>query len=100
MSLGNPHAVFFVDDIKTTELRQTGASLNLETDVFPQGVNVGFCVIGDKALRLRVYERGVGETKSCGSGATAAAVVAIKNKGLPNPVSVAMSEGGVTLRLG
>ena len=93
LSLGNPHAVFFVDDIKTTELRQTGASLNLETDVFPQGVNVGFCVIGDKALRLRVYERGVGETKSCGSGATAAAVVAIKNKGLPNPVSVAMSGG-------
>ena len=45
LSLGNPHAVFFVDDIKTTELRQTGASLNLETDVFPQGVNVGFCVI-------------------------------------------------------
>ena len=52
-----------------------------------------FVLLVDKALRLRVYERGVGETKSCGSGATAAAVVAIKNKGLPNPVSVAMSGG-------
>jgi len=76
LSMGNPHAVILVDDLDTAPVRTLGPRLQTQA-IFPQQANVGFMQIVDRdTLRLRVYERGAGETLACGSGACAAAVVA------------------------
>lgn len=75
VGLGNPHAVVMVRDISHTEVERIGAGLG-QYSAFPEGVNVGFCQRQDNnSLALRVFERGVGETLACGSGACAAASV-------------------------
>jgi len=75
VSMGNPHCVLTVEDITTVDVDKIGRALTAH-NLFPEGVNVGFMqVIGDDEIRLRVYERGVGETLACGSGACASAVV-------------------------
>ena len=75
VSLGNPHAVCFITDIKNQPLAIWGEKLQLSA-LFPEGVNLGLAeVISDKKILLRVFERGVGETKACGSGACAAVVI-------------------------
>ena len=72
---GNPHAVSFVDDLDQLSLALPPRWE--PEDAFPQGVNVEFvCWLGPRHLKLRVYERGVGETRSCGTGAVAAAAAA------------------------
>ncbi len=74
VSMGNPHAVIVVDDINTAPVEAIGAALQANAS-FPQSVNVGFMQIHDKDnISLRVYERGVGETQACGTGACAAVV--------------------------
>jgi len=74
VSMGNPHAVLLVNDVETTEVERIGKILQNDQH-FPNSVNVGFMQILDpKQVKLRVYERGVGETKACGSGACAAVV--------------------------
>ncbi len=74
VGMGNPHAVTFVEDISQAPVDRLGAEIE-QHPRFPQGVNVGFCQVVDrKFLRLRVFERGVGETRACGSGACAAVV--------------------------
>ena len=74
VSMGNPHAVFRVDSILDAPLERWGKAVQA-AQVFPEGVNVGFAEVLDRGnIRLRVYERGVGETLACGSGACAAAV--------------------------
>ena len=76
VSMGNPHAVLFVDDDAAAEVDRIGAAVQAHP-AFPESVNVGFCQIVDPGfLRLRVYERAVGETRACGSGACAAVVAA------------------------
>jgi diaminopimelate epimerase len=86
LSLGNPHAVLFVDDPPVGELpggdlasapvATLGAALESHA-AFPERVNVGFCSVRDRGhLALRVFERGAGETRACGSGACAAVVAA------------------------
>ncbi|MDT0498795.1 diaminopimelate epimerase [Algiphilus sp. W345] len=76
LSMGNPHAVILVDDLDTAPVRTLGPRLQTQA-IFPQQANVGFMQIVDRdTLRLRVYERGAGETLACGSGACAAAVIA------------------------
>ena len=76
VSMGNPHAVLFVDDILNAPVQSLGARLT-QHPAFPQGTNVGFCQVIDRQfVRLRVYERGVGETQACGTGACAAVVAA------------------------
>ena len=76
VSLGNPHAVVFVTDVDTADVAGIGAALQRH-DRFPRQVNVGFLQVVDGASgRLRVYERGAGETRACGSGAGAAMVAA------------------------
>lgn len=73
VSMGNPHAVIFVDNIHHAPVATLGAELTSHKE-FPQGANIGFCQVIDQGfVRLRVYERGVGETQACGSGACAAA---------------------------
>ncbi len=74
ISMGNPHAVLFVDNVQQADVAGIGAKLTRHPR-FPEGVNVGFCQVVDSSfVRLRVFERGVGETLACGSGACAAMV--------------------------
>ncbi|MFM6988242.1 MAG: diaminopimelate epimerase [Arenimonas sp.] len=74
VSMGNPHAVFLVDSAQDAPVAHWGQALQA-AHVFPEGVNVGFAERVDAGnIRLRVFERGVGETLACGSGACAAAV--------------------------
>ena len=75
VSMGNPHAVLTVANVDELEIEQLGPAIQSLAD-FPAGVNVGFMQIqAREQIRLRVYERGVGETLACGSGACAAVVV-------------------------
>lgn len=75
VSMGNPHAVIEVADLDVADVAGLGPALQARPE-FPEGVNVGFAqVLANDRVRLRVYERGAGETLACGSGACAAAVV-------------------------
>jgi diaminopimelate epimerase len=81
VSMGNPHAVLLVDDVTRAAVERLGPLIGHD-EHFPQRVNVGFMEILDRAhIRLRVFERGAGETLACGSGACAA-VVAGRQRGL------------------
>jgi len=81
VSMGNPHAVLVVEDVDAAPVHRLGARLERDPS-FPAGVNVGFAEVRvDDRLRLRVWERGVGETAACGTGACAA-VVALQRLGL------------------
>ena len=76
VSMGNPHGVMFMDDIFNVDVDTIGARLTSHA-AFPARANIGFCQIIDRQfMRLRVFERGVGETRACGSGACAAVVAA------------------------
>ncbi len=78
VSVGNPHAVILCDDAEAVELEALGAALN-ESPEFPGGVNVEFVsVLGENALRMRVFERGSGVTLACGTGACAVSAAAVK----------------------
>jgi diaminopimelate epimerase len=81
VSIGNPHAVLRVTDIESAPVERLGRALQADAR-FPQAVNVGFMQVLDaQHIRLRVYERGVGETLACGTGACAAVAVG-RNLGL------------------
>ncbi len=74
VSMGNPHAVIKVEDIDSAAVKEIGKALGSHPD-FPEGVNVGFMQVVDRStLKLRVFERGTGETLACGTGACAAVV--------------------------
>ncbi|MEO6714523.1 MAG: diaminopimelate epimerase [Mycobacteriales bacterium] len=73
VSMGNPHAVLFVDDVPGSPVRELGPRIETLA-VFPRGTNVEFVAVAGRGLTMRVWERGVGETMSCGTGACAAAV--------------------------
>lgn len=74
VSMGNPHAVFFVEDLDAIDIPTVGPILE-NRDVFPERANIGFVqILGQDRLRLRVWERGAGLTLACGSGACAALV--------------------------
>lgn len=97
LSMGNPHAVIKVDDVNTVDINSIGQWLE-HHPLFPEGVNVGFMQILDKQnIALRVFERGVGETLACGSGACAAAAVAIKFYHLEKTLNVKLLGGELVL---
>ena len=76
--MGNPHAVIVVDDVECAPVRETGSLIEPHRQ-FPKRVNVGFMqIVSRTAIRLRVFERGVGETQACGTGACAAVVAGIR----------------------
>lgn len=78
VSMGNPHAVFFVDDVESIDIPGVGPLVEWHP-LFPEGTNVGFAQIMDRQnIRLRVWERGAGLTKACGTGACAALVCAAR----------------------
>lgn len=96
-SLGNPHAVIICDDLTTIDVAKIGGLIN-QHYLFPSGVNVGFLhIIDNEHIKLRVYERGVGETQACGSGACAAVVIGIVNKLLANKVTVQLPGGNLVI---
>lgn len=93
VSMGNPHAVFFVQDANAVPLEQLGAEIGADP-LFAEGVNVNVAsVVGKDHLRLRVYERGAGLTLACGSGACAT-FAAARKKGLVGPVARISLPGG------
>ncbi len=78
VNMGNPHAVFFVDDVSAYDIPAVGPLVEWHP-MFPEGVNVGFAQVIDKeTIRLRVWERGAGLTLACGTGACAAAVASAR----------------------
>lgn len=89
---GNPHAVTFVDDLENTRVNAIGSALQ-ELPMFAGGVNVEFAQVQGGEVCARVYERGVGETESCGSGACAVAAVVRMRGQLPWPIRVRMVGG-------
>lgn len=88
VSMGNPHAVTIVDDVETSNVAELGPQIESHAS-FPQRVNAGFMqVLNLHEIKLRVYERGAGETLACGTGACAAAVSGIQLGLLQSPVLV------------
>lgn len=78
VSLGNPHAVTFVDDLNSLSLEKFGRSIEFNTQIFPKRTNVEFVkVITPKEIQVRVWERGSGETMACGTGASASLVASV-----------------------
>ncbi|MBU6429326.1 MAG: diaminopimelate epimerase, partial [Cyanobacteria bacterium REEB65] len=97
LSLGNPHAVLFVDDLAGLDLARLGPAISAHPQ-FPQGSNAGFAqVLSRHDLRLAVWERGSGLTLACGTGACAAAVAGILEGRLDSPVRVALAGGTLTI---
>jgi len=97
VSVGNPHAVIQVNDIDQARVHQIGPALGSHP-AFPKGVNVGFMQIIDrKTIRLRVFERGAGETIACGTGACAAVVTGIEGGLLDTDVKVMLRGGELNI---
>jgi len=97
VSMGNPHAVIQVSDVKTAPVVELGKALESHA-FFPERVNVGFMQVVDRQhIKLRVYERGAAETLACGSGACAAVVIGIEHNLLDHTVSVDLPGGTLTI---
>lgn len=98
VSMGNPHAVIIVDDVDATAVNEIGLAVQ-DSGLFPQGVNVGFMqILNQQAFKLRVYERGSGETLACGSGACAAMVIACQQGYLEGTIDAELRGGHLSLR--
>lgn len=95
VSMGNPHAVIEVEDVAHADVARIAPALQAH---FAQGCNVGFAqVLGPDVLALRVYERGVGETLACGSGACAALAVLARRKRIGSQAEVRLPGGDLHL---
>lgn len=93
VNMGNPHAVTIVPDVLTADVATMGPQVESHVR-FPQRVNAGFMqIVDEKHIRLRVFERGVGETLACGTGACAAAVSGMRRGLLANEVEVELAGG-------
>ena len=92
-NMGNPHATFFVDDAEAVDIQRFGPELEHDR-LFPERANIGIAsILGDGAIRLRVWERGAGLTLACGSGACAA-VVGAARRGLIGRAADVIVDGG------
>lgn len=97
VSVGNPHCVVFVDDLDSLSLDRIGPSFEAHP-FFPEGVNTEFVHVSGRAeLRMRVWERGSGETAACGTGACAAVVAAVLNKRTDRTVAVRLAGGDLSV---
>jgi len=98
LSMGNPHAVQVVPDVESAPVAVQGPLLERHPR-FPRGVNAGYMQVVDRAnIRLRVWERGAGETLACGTGACAAVVAGIRRGLLDSKVRVETRGGELTIR--
>ncbi len=97
VSIGNPHAVFFVDDAEAAAIEQFGPLIE-QDPLFPERTNVeAVQVLGPRHLRLRVWERGAGLTRACGTGACAAAVAAARRGLTDRTVAVDLDGGSLSI---
>ena len=93
VNMGNPHVVFFVDDVAAAPIESLGPKVERDP-MFPEGVNAGFAEVrSPRQIRLRVWERGVGLTRACGTGACAAAVAAHRQGRAERNVEI-IADGG------
>ena len=96
LNVGNPHLVFFVEDLDAVPLEALGP--RIETDgAFPQRINVNVAQLEAEGIRLKTWERGAGLTLACGTGACATGVAAIRTKRVTSPVKVTMPGGSLTI---
>jgi diaminopimelate epimerase len=97
VSMGNPHAVLRVNSVSKAEVEHLGPLIESHPD-FPQRVNAGFMqIVSDTEIKLRVYERGVGETLACGTGACAAVAYGISRGWLSESVTVTLPGGKLSI---
>ncbi|QOW24346.1 diaminopimelate epimerase [Lysobacter sp. H23M47] len=97
VSMGNPHALIEVEDIDAADMEMAGPGLQ-DHPAFPESVNVGFAqILGRDRIRLRVYERGVGETLACGSGACAAVAILARRGLVDRDVQVSLPGGDLQI---
>ena len=98
VSMGNPHAVIEVPDVAAADVAGIGPALQ-RSPAFPQSVNVGFVqVLAPDHVRLRVFERGVGETLACGSGACAAVAALVRRGRIGREATVSLPGGDLRIR--
>lgn len=97
VNVGNPHIIFFVDDLDGIDLAHLGPQIEHDP-LFPERVNVNVAQItGPSSLKLRVWERGAGLTRACGTGACATAVAAIRRQLVQSPVTVSLPGGDLAI---
>lgn len=97
VNVGNPHVVFFVDAADNVNLERLGPQIEHDP-IFPERINVNVATItGPNEIKLRVWERGVGITRACGTGACATAVAAIRKNLVTSPVTVRLAGGDLTI---
>ena len=97
VNVGNPHVVFFVDDSDAVDLERLGPLIEHDA-LFPERINVNIAMVtGPGSISLRVWERGVGITRACGTGACATAVAAIAKKLVASPVTVSLTGGDLQI---
>jgi diaminopimelate epimerase len=93
VSMGNPHCIIEVDDVSTIDIEKIGNALSHHSS-FPEQANIEFMqIIANDEIKLRIYERGAGETQACGSGACAAVVAGRLRNQLAEKVKVNMPGG-------
>jgi len=98
VSMGNPHAVFFVDDINSVPLEEIGPKVEKNEKIFPSFTNVEFAqVLSRSEVRMRVWERGSGITLACGTGACGTVVAGILSGRLNDTVTVTLDGGELTI---
>jgi diaminopimelate epimerase len=96
VNVGNPHLIFFVDDVTAVPLDELGPRIEHDP-AFPERINVNVAAVDGDGLILRTWERGAGLTRACGTGACASAVAAIVSRRLATPVKVTMPGGSLTI---
>ena len=96
INVGNPHLVFFAEEIDEARLRVVGPVIEHDA-TFPQRININVAVVERGGIRLRTWERGAGLTMACGTGACATAVAAIVSKRVASPVTVRMAGGDLLI---
>jgi diaminopimelate epimerase len=96
VNVGNPHLIFFVEDAEAVDLARLGPAIENDP-LFPERINVNVASIEGGAIRLRVWERGAGLTRACGTGACATAVAAIRRRLVESPVDVRLPGGSLTI---
>ena len=96
LNVGNPHVVFFVDDVDAVPIEDIGPEIETDT-AFPERINVNVAEVDGDGIRLKTWERGAGLTLACGTGACATAVAAIRSKRVNSPVTVRMPGGSLTI---
>ena len=97
VNVGNPHAIFFVPDCDAIDMERLGPIIENDP-LFPERINVNVAqIIGPSHLKLRVWERGVGLTRACGTGACATAVAAIRSGRVASPITVSLPGGDLII---